>query len=155
MLGFFVQNILSQTELASLAEQFRSFDKDGSGALSPGELKHALLEVQGIDYNEKELSEIIKKIDQDGDGEINYAEYLMASLNRNAMLTSERLEVAFRKFDLDGNGELSVKELKNLLSLAKPVSEAAVHKALKEIDGKSKTTLRFTEFKTLMQKLFE
>ena len=115
MLGFFVQNILSQTELASLAEQFRAFDKDGSGALSPGELKHALLEVQGIDYNEKELSEIIKKIDQDGDGEINYAEFLMASLNRNAMLTSERLEVAFRKFDLDGNGELSVKELKNLL----------------------------------------
>jgi Ca2+-binding EF-hand superfamily protein len=35
MLGFFVQNMLSQQELNHLAEQFKEFDKDGSGALSP------------------------------------------------------------------------------------------------------------------------
>ena len=138
-----------------MAEQFRGFDKDGSGGLSPGELKQALLEIQGIDFQERELMEIFKEIDTDDDGQINYSEFLMASLNRNALLTSERLEMAFREFDLDGNGELSVKEIKHLLSLAKPVSEPAVLKAFKEIDGKSKTTIKFTEFKTLMQKLFE
>ncbi len=79
----------------------------------------------------------------------------MASLKRSALLTSERLEMAFREFDLDGNGELSVKEFKHLLSLAKPVSEPAVLRAFQEIDGKSKTTIKFTEFKTLMQRLFE
>lgn len=99
--------------------------------------------------------EVFKEIDTDDDGQINYSEFLMASLNRNALLTSERLEHAFREFDLDGNGELSVKEIKNLLSLAKPVSEEAVLKALKEFDGRAKTSIKFTEFKTLMQKLFE
>ena len=53
----------------------------------------------------------------------------MASLKRSALLTSERLEMAFREFDLDGNGELSVKEFKHLLSLAKTVSEPAVLRA--------------------------
>jgi Ca2+-binding EF-hand superfamily protein len=38
MLGFFVQNMLSQQELNHLAQQFKEFDKEGSGALSPQEL---------------------------------------------------------------------------------------------------------------------
>lgn len=73
--------MLTQQELNHLAEQFKEFDKDGSGALSPEEVKQALREVQGVDYNEQEIQEIIKKIDIDGDGEINYSEFLMASLN--------------------------------------------------------------------------
>jgi calcium-dependent protein kinase len=111
MLGFFVQSMLTQQELNHLAEQFKQFDKDGSGALSPDEVKLALREVQGVDYNEQEIQEIIKKIDIDGDGEINYSEFLMASLNQNAFLSSERLEAAFRMFDIDGNGEISIQEL--------------------------------------------
>ena len=79
----------------------------------------------------------------------------MAALNRNAMLSSERLEVAFRMFDVDGNGEISIQEVKNMLSLAKPVDEVTVMRAMKEIDGRTKATMRFAEFKQLMQKLFE
>lgn len=79
----------------------------------------------------------------------------MAALNRNAMLSGERLEVAFRLFDIDGNGELSIQEVKNLLSLAKPVDEVTVMRALKEVDGRTKANISFTEFKTLMQKLFD
>jgi Ca2+-binding EF-hand superfamily protein len=32
----------------------------------------------------------------------------MASLNQNALLSSEKLEMAFRMFDVDGNGEISI-----------------------------------------------
>ena len=79
----------------------------------------------------------------------------MAALNRNAMLSSERLEVAFRMFDVDGNGEISIQEVKNMLSLAKPVDEVTVMRAMNETDGRTKATMRFGEFKQLMQKLFE
>jgi calcium-dependent protein kinase len=106
--------------------------------------------VQGVDYNEQEINEIIQRIDTDGDGEINYSEFLMAALNRNAMLSNERIEVAFRMFDTDGNGELSIQEVKNLLSLAKPVDEVTVLRALKEVDGRSKGSIKFSEFKALM-----
>lgn len=79
----------------------------------------------------------------------------MASLNRNSLLTSERLEVAFRMFDVDGNGEISIGELQGLLSLAKTIDEETVIKALREIDGKTKKAIKFSEFKALMQKLFD
>jgi calcium-dependent protein kinase len=114
----------------------------------------ALREVQGVDFNETEIKEIIKRIDADGDGEINYGEYLMASLNHNSLLSSERLEVAFRMFDIDGNGEISITELHSLLSLARSIDEETVIKALREIDGRTKKTIQFSEFKSLMQKLF-
>jgi calcium-dependent protein kinase len=78
----------------------------------------------------------------------------MASLNHNSLLSSERLEVAFRMFDVDGNGEISLQELHSLLSLAKSIDEETVMKALREIDGRSKRTIQFAEFKTLMSKLF-
>lgn len=78
----------------------------------------------------------------------------MAALNRNAMLTNERLEVAFRMFDIDGNGEISIQELKSMLSLAKPLDEQSVLKAIREIDGRTKATIKFADFKVLMQKLF-
>jgi len=35
----------------------------------------------------------------------------MASLNQNSLLSSERLEAAFRMFDIDGNGEITISEL--------------------------------------------
>jgi calcium-dependent protein kinase len=114
----------------------------------------ALKEVQGIDFNENEIKEIIKRIDADGDGEINYGEFLMASLNHNSLLSSERLEIAFRMFDIDGNGEISIKELQSLLSLAKAIDEETVMRAMREIDGKTKKTIKFSEFKALMQKIF-
>ena len=41
-----------------------------------------------------------------------------------------------------------------MLSLARPLDEQTVYKAIKEIDGKSKATIKFAEFKLLMQKLF-
>jgi len=99
--------------------------------------------------------ELIARVDADGDGEINYSEFLMAALNRNAVLTSERLEVAFRMFDKDGNGEISIQELKSMLSMAKSIDDATIMRAMREIDGKMKTALKLTEFKQLMLKLFE
>jgi Ca2+-binding EF-hand superfamily protein len=58
-------------------------------------------------------------------------------------------------FDIDGNGEISISELQSLLSLAKNVDEKTVMKALREVDGKTKKSIKFAEFRTLMQKLFE
>ena len=62
---------------------------------------------------------------------------------------------AFRMFDIDGNGEISIAELQSLLSLAKNVDEKTVIRAMKEIDGRTKKTIKFAEFRTLMNKLFE
>lgn len=46
------------------------FDKDGSGTISKDEIKEAL---GGLD--EKIVDDIIKEVDQNGDGEISFEEF--------------------------------------------------------------------------------
>ena len=52
-------------------------DKDGSGQLTPAEVK-AGFEKLGIDISDSELTDTIGNADVDGDGKISYQEFLAA-----------------------------------------------------------------------------
>lgn len=55
-------------------EAFRSFDKDGSGALSPTELAAVAISL-GAELSGDELSAILSLLDADRDGKIGYDEF--------------------------------------------------------------------------------
>ena len=111
--------------------------------------------VKGIDMNEQELREIIKKLDADDNGRINYSEFLMVSMNREQLLTNERLEQAFKMFDKNGDNEVSVEELHSMFENAKGVDERMIERAMNEVDRKGKKSLKFNEFKIMMERLFD
>ena len=50
-------------------------DKDGSGHLSPDEIKAGFANLD-INISDSELSEVINDADKDGDGKISYKEFL-------------------------------------------------------------------------------
>ena len=52
-------------------EAFLALDKDGSGKIGKDEIKHIL-----NSENDEKIDELIKKIDKNGDGEIDYNEFL-------------------------------------------------------------------------------
>ena len=119
------------------------------------DLKEAIYTVKGIDMKEQEVEEIIKKIDADNNGRINYTEFLMVAMNQEQMLTNQRLEAAFRMFDKNGDNEVSVDEIKIMFEHIKSVDEKMILRAMNEVDRKNKTSLKFNEFKIMMEKLFE
>ena len=49
-----------------LKKTFQMFDRDGNGTISASELGHAF-RVQGQNFSEMELRQIIKEIDEDGE----------------------------------------------------------------------------------------
>jgi calcium-dependent protein kinase len=53
--------------------------------------------------------------DVDGNGFLEYTEFVAATMNRKKMLSMEQLKKAFSQFDLDGNGLISFDELKHVL----------------------------------------
>jgi len=91
--------------------------------------------------NEKsaaDLKEIMKSMDTDGNGAINYTgkwwgyfliflEFIAASIERSLYLKEEKLWAAFRMFDKDGNGKISAAELKEALG-----SNSSIHFGLYE-----------------------
>ena len=58
-----------------IREAFRVFDKDGNGFISPAELRHVLMHI-GEKLTDDEIDEMIMEVDIDGDGLINYEEFV-------------------------------------------------------------------------------
>lgn len=56
--------------------------------------------------NGDSLYEIIKQADTDGSGEINYTEFITATMNANTFLRDDYLRTAFNMFDADGSGKI-------------------------------------------------
>ena len=53
-------------------------------------------------------------VDLDGNGTIDYNEFLAATLNRTKLMSKQNLEAAFKTFDKDGSGKISVDEIMSI-----------------------------------------
>mmetsp|Transcript_14170 Transcript_14170/g.29752 ORF Transcript_14170/g.29752 Transcript_14170/m.29752 type:complete len:150 (+) Transcript_14170:71-520(+) len=58
-----------------LIEAFKVFDRDGDGFISAGELRHSMTNL-GEKLSDVEVDEMIREADLDGDGQINYDEFV-------------------------------------------------------------------------------
>ena len=62
-----------------ILEAFKVFDKDGNGFISAAELRHIMTNL-GEKLTDEEVDEMIREADVDGDGQINYEEFVKVSI---------------------------------------------------------------------------
>lgn len=75
------------------------------------------------DLAEEEVDRIMKIADTDGSGEIDYSEWIVATIDKRKLLSHERLETAFNLFDKDSSGTISADEVKEVLGVGKNIDE--------------------------------
>ena len=92
-------------------------------------------------------------VDTDNSGEIDFSEFVTATVNRNDLLSDEKLKMAFNYYDKDGSGDISIQELKEALGKGKNVSDAVWNKIISEVDKDGNGEIDFEEFKVMMKKL--
>lgn len=93
---------VSPAEVKELSNLFKQLDTDSSGTLTIDELKRGL---DGYDNREK-LIQILQGADTDGSGDINYSEFLAATMDEQIYLREDYLKTAFKMFDKDGSGKI-------------------------------------------------
>ncbi|KAG9151650.1 hypothetical protein Leryth_001965 [Lithospermum erythrorhizon] len=64
-----------------LREAFKVFDKDQNGFISAAELRHVMTNL-GEKLSDVEVDEMIREADVDGDGQVNYEEFVRMMLNK-------------------------------------------------------------------------
>ena len=74
-LGLMAKKIYEQNAKEELFEAFKVFDKDGNGLVSAAELRHVLVNMPEKPEDE-EVDEMIRYADLDGDGHIDYKEFV-------------------------------------------------------------------------------
>merc|ERR1712046_54842 len=64
-----------------IKEAFKVFDKDGNGFISAAELRHVMTNL-GEKLTDEEVDEMIREADVDGDGQINYEEFVKIMMSK-------------------------------------------------------------------------
>jgi len=59
-----------------IVDAFRVFDKDANGFMSAAELRHVMMNLGDQKLTEEDVAEMIREADMDGDGQINYEDFV-------------------------------------------------------------------------------
>eukprot|EP00511_Aplanochytrium_stocchinoi_P007376 CAMPEP_0204831178 /NCGR_PEP_ID=MMETSP1346-20131115/10058_1 /ASSEMBLY_ACC=CAM_ASM_000771 /TAXON_ID=215587 /ORGANISM="Aplanochytrium stocchinoi, Strain GSBS06" /LENGTH=411 /DNA_ID=CAMNT_0051961999 /DNA_START=576 /DNA_END=1811 /DNA_ORIENTATION=+ len=151
--AYIASQLVTKTERESLAKIFRAYDKNGDGLLSNEEIRCGFENhyIEGLDSPES-IEAIFNEVDIDGSGNIDYTEFIMAAMNRNELLSKDRLAAAFQMFDQDGDGSITWKEIKQVLTSAtdNAVTIKHVQEMINQADIDGDGCLSVNEFVEMM-----
>eukprot|EP00829_Urostomides_striatus_P014491 TRINITY_DN4306_c0_g1_i3.p1 TRINITY_DN4306_c0_g1~~TRINITY_DN4306_c0_g1_i3.p1 ORF type:complete len:484 (-),score=139.28 TRINITY_DN4306_c0_g1_i3:11-1462(-) len=120
-LMYIATQLMDKKEKEVLQQTFMALDKNADGKLSREELLEGYTTIYGnIEQANQEVEQIMKNVDSDNNGFIDYSEFLMASTNKKKLLSKENLKKAFDLFDKDSSGTISADEVKTCLLYTSP-----------------------------------
>eukprot|EP00249_Psilotum_nudum_P017380 c26290_g1_i1 orf=649-2265(-) len=142
---------LSEEEIVGLKELFKSMDTDNSGAITFQELKIGLAK-QGSNLAESEVRQLMDAADVDGNGTIDYTEFITATMHLNKMEREDRLYSAFQYFDKDNSGYITMDELEQALTKYGMGDQETIREILSEVDVDHDGRINYDEFVAMMKK---
>lgn len=162
----------SETEIKYFRKMFDLFDTDKSGSIGFYEMKN-LSKHLGVQLSDELLEKSIRLIDENGNNELEFDEFLnwLSNVNSSksdefAVLKSkiraqgarpltngqiEQLRDVFLHFDADGSGTIDVDELGSVFeSMGQTLSQQELETLMKQADDDGSGEIDFEEFLMLM-----
>lgn len=143
---------ITEKKIAELREAFEIFDRDNDGYLTIKELAEIMRNL-GNAPTEGEIQDMILEVDIDGNGNINFQEFLslMARRMRDGDLEEEMKQV-FKLFDRDGNGKVGASELKSLMiGIGEKITDEEIEDMIREADKDGDGFINYQEFKDIIE----
>ncbi|KAG9048783.1 Calmodulin [Tulasnella sp. UAMH 9824] len=142
---------MSEEQISEFKEAFSLFDKDGDGTITTRELGTVMRSL-GQNPTEAELQDMINEVDADGNGTIDFPEFLtMMARKMKDTDSEEEIKEAFKVFDKDGNGYISAAELRHVMTnLGEKLSETEVDEMIREADVDGDGQINYEEFVKMM-----
>eukprot|EP00913_Durusdinium_trenchii_P012176 g11437.t1 len=104
---------LSNTEMAEVRHAFMELDADKKGTIQLHELKNVLEERFNI--TDEETKKIFQALDASNHEEVKYSEFLAAMMSSRIEIHEDLVRTAFKRFDTDNSGFITVEELRQIL----------------------------------------
>ncbi|CAB3399711.1 unnamed protein product [Caenorhabditis bovis] len=143
----------TRKELKEYRQLFNMFDTDGSGAIGNEELKQAMISI-GLHANKAEIDNVIKEVDADGNGEIDFEEFcacMKKSQNIVKSTNEELIRECFEIFDQDRNGIITENEFKYIAKEFGDFDDELAEKVFRELDVSANGHLSADQFATIVE----
>uniref|UniRef100_A0A1W7RAU7 Calglandulin n=1 Tax=Hadrurus spadix TaxID=141984 RepID=A0A1W7RAU7_9SCOR len=142
---------LTEEQIAEFKEAFNLFDQNGDGCIEAAELG-VIMRSLGQRPTEAELRQMVTSVDVDGNGTIEFDEFLIMMARKLHETDSEQeLREAFRVFDKDGDGFISATELRLVMTnLGEKLTDEEVDDMIKEADLDGDGVVNYDEFVTIL-----
>ncbi|XP_020273550.1 calcium-dependent protein kinase 19-like [Asparagus officinalis] len=141
---------LSEEEIKGLKQMFTNMDTDKSGTITYEELKSGLARL-GSRLSETEVKQLMDAADVDGNGSIDYIEFITATMHRHKLERDEHLFKAFQYFDKDNSGFITRDELELAMKEHGLGDDATIKDIISEVDSDNDGRINYDEFCAMMR----
>ena len=155
-LAYLVHNFPQMPDVVNACKLFSQIDIDDDGKINEDELFKGLKVKLRGKISKKEVENIFKKLDMDGNGFIEYEEFVRAAVDKEFFVSDEIIQYAFKFFDKDNSGIITFDEIREVFEsslVQKANEETTLKKIIDEVDEKKDGTISYKEFEMAMKKL--
>jgi calcium-dependent protein kinase len=157
VIAYLVHNIPQLQIIKDAYKIFLTYDDNMDGKITKKEMAKVFKSVLKMKDTDSEVDNIFKKLDNDNNGYIEYEEFVRASIDKEIFVKDEIMLFAFKFFDKDGSGEITIDELKTVFCIGKDknreVSEKLLNDLVDKIDTDGNKEISYQEFKDMMKKI--
>jgi len=145
---------LTKEELHRLRNVFEKLDTEGTGQIAVEELLRVMKEDAADAKTAETLSLLdLTSFDLDGDGQIDWQEFVAGAMHDHEVYNEDNLEKVFASLDTDGNGTLCQREVAAILGNDHEFSREVLANVQRKRGGGStanEVAMTLEEFKALM-----
>lgn len=137
---------------AEYKDVFELFDRDAEGTIKTTDVG-TVLRALGRNPSEAELRTLIREIDSEGNGKIDFSDFLaIIKLDKGRKADKEEeIQDAFKVFDKDGSGEIQTAELRHvLMNLGEKFTEEEVESLIVEAQLDAMGSVKYGELISLL-----
>lgn len=147
---------LTEEQLREMKLIFNMFDSNGNGVIDAGELER-LLHAMNQNPTPEELEEFLVDLDPEGTGEISFEMFLeyAPSKFRSEDEEMSMVKEAFRVFDKDGSGYITIDEAKSILQRGEnSISDEDLQEFFNQSDLDKDGQINYEEFALILNERF-
>eukprot|EP01090_Pellita_catalonica_P005538 TRINITY_DN1560_c0_g1_i1.p1 TRINITY_DN1560_c0_g1~~TRINITY_DN1560_c0_g1_i1.p1 ORF type:complete len:158 (+),score=44.73 TRINITY_DN1560_c0_g1_i1:43-516(+) len=141
---------LSEARKTEYKETFALLDVNGDGKICAKELGTLM---KSMGWEAAEATKVLKSVDADNDGEIDFDEFLVLMNDKATKDTGDfdRIKATFKAFDIDGNGFITTQELRKAMEDAgEKLTDKEVQNMIDQADKDGDGQVNFDEFLRMM-----
>ena len=146
----YIASRLNEEEITEIRNQFKKLDRNGDGIITKDELQRVMSSYQGL--SSEEAINIINGLDFNGNGYIDYTEFITGCLQTQNYTNKGLLKTAFKYFDIHGSGYITFDELKEALHGNEFIVNGTIkiEEMIKEADSNNDGKIDYIEFLHLL-----